>query len=200
MFNREKDSKGYMTGFRVRRKAFPRFVTCVGIMSGVALLFQLAHADVWRCAEGYTNNPQGKTDCERAGALESCGSDGNRYLAPRRHGEIPNDVVCKPSGSSTSPLVDMSFANRAKFGDSSARDRLAALPSLGEKKFSKGERKFSGSKKESPTNATRESQLQDLFSCFGPDGDISGCSISGMGDFVDKTLRDINSILESAGR
>ena len=194
MFTPEKDPKGFMVGFRVRLSAFPRFVICVGIMTGIVLSFQRADADIWRCVEGYTNNPQGKTDCSRAGAIESCGSDGNRYLAPRKRGEVPNDVVCKPGVSHTSPLVDMSLANRAKFGDSTTRDRLAALPSSGEKKFSRS------SKKVSPSPVSRESQLQDVFSCFGPQGDLSGCSLSGMGDFVDKTLKDISSILESAGR
>jgi len=173
-----------MVSFPSRGNALSSFFIYAAFMGGFALVCP-AHADIWRCAQGYTNNPQGKTDCQPAGATESCGSDGNRYLAPRKEGEAPLKTPCKSGHSNKSPFVDMSEATGAKFGETKSMERLATVPSSS----------VEGKKKFSQSAESKQSNFKGLFSCSDPTGTLGGCSISDLSKFIEKTFLSMSDSL-----
>ncbi len=168
--------------------SFKRLIVTALLIAPLFPLFArhvLAESQVWECAQGYTNNPAGKTNCEPAGGIETCGSDGNRYLSPRKIGERPHVASCKRENKGLSPIVDMRAAKNAQFGETWGYERLSAP--VRTKKFEQSH--------PAPMAKSANSTLNDLFSCFSGDGQRGGCSIGDMQNFIEGTFKNISGAL-----
>jgi hypothetical protein len=142
-------------------------------------------AQVWNCAEGYTNKPQGKTDCKKAGAGAVCAKDGKRYFAPDRGTRSINQTsTC--SGQSVAQngflidetLKEVSDAKNALY------NKVATSIASAKKYFSNR----SAISEENSKLRVGDPQYEDLFSCFARGAGFGECSIAELHNFVENTV------------
>lgn len=63
-------------------------------------------AEVWRCGKVYTSSPEKHKNCMPIEGSKICGTEGNKYFAPRKmSGSV--DEQCPVTGRSKSPFVNL---------------------------------------------------------------------------------------------
>jgi hypothetical protein len=149
-------------------------------LAWVALLLALpAHAEIWRCVEGYTNQPDGKTDCKVAGAAESCAEDGSRYFAPHRgggHGTVSGS--CR-GGDSVFDTSRSWLRSKSK----SARQALSGSSGLHSRTTTTHERKGTTSRA-----VAKGERTEDIFYCLSHSKSVAQCNWLDLGHFVKSSL------------
>lgn len=198
--------KGYFTHTYHNCALAHRFDAVVATISNLVFVFAAlilsavsqvcAETKVWQCSQGYTNNPHGKTNCQPAGGIETCGSDGSRYLSPRRIGENPIETSCKVVPKGKSSRVDMSSAKGAQFGETRSFERLSAPPQSRGVSFPALPKmpKMPQMPSFSPSTLGKP-ELSDVFSCYSGNGEDGGCSIEDLQRFIEGTFLKISDVL-----
>lgn len=151
-----------------------------------------AHAQIWSCSEGYTNHPEGKTNCHGAGAATSCSKSGDRYFAPRRAGESlnPGDGCGRGGGPISKIFGSDTFDKMSASKDGLYNQFSKSLSSA--KGYFKGSHEGSSNKKKIRIG---DPQYQDIFSCFTGGGGFSECSIAELSSFVEDTFMQASEAL-----
>ena len=151
------------------------------VVTGILCLYPglVVAEEVWKCGEVYTTTFKEKAGCERAGATESCGNGGERYIAPRKSSEAAQDMTCPVGASSDSSFervrnqIDTALLGTRKWIDETTN-------------FGKNRRKIS----------KQASKLDDIFSCFSSDRNVTRCSILDFVNSIENTLSASQQALE----
>lgn len=151
----------------------------------ITLLPVSSTAQVWRCAEGYTNNPQGKTECQKAGVNSVCAKDGQRYFAPDRGVSADNQTTgcSREKGTQNGFLFDETLRGVSN-AKNAMYDKVSTSLASAKQYFSNR----SVNSKESSKLNVGDPEYEDLFSCFTRGAGFSECSIAELNGFVESTF------------
>jgi hypothetical protein len=150
-------------------------------------------AEVWSCAEGYTDHPEGKTSCQRVGASAVCATTGDRYFT-RASGvhttgstnSCNHDRSAQGGFFSYETLKGVSYAKKALY------DKLTSSL-VSTKKYLSMQ---ATDTKQNHKTRVGDPQYQDIFSCFTTGIGLGECSIAELTGFVENSFMQAGEALK----
>jgi len=179
-------------------KQHPPIELLIGQFLCLTILFHavtptLSCAQVWSCSEGYTNNPEGKTSCQKVGASPVCAKAGDRYFT-RASGihTISSSNSCNHDRSALGGFFSDETFKGVSYAKKALYDKLSSSLVSTKKYFSM---QATDSQRNHKTRIG-DPQYQDVFSCFTAGIGLGECSIAELTGFVENSFMQAGEALK----